>query len=226
MNIITDELIERADLKYKSFHSKLIPTVDSNTVLGVRAPVCREIAKRYAKSPEGKSFLDSLPHTYYDEYIVHGYMLGLLDSDKAMPYIEALLPYMDNWAVVDMTVSSLKKFFAKPLGRLDFVKECLSSSEEYIVRFGIVSLLCYYLDGDMARTSIDLVKQIKRDEFYIKMAQAWFFATALTKNYELALPIIEGNILDKWTHNKAIQKARESLCIPKDKKDYLKTFRR
>lgn len=226
MSIITGELVKSADLKYKSFHSKLIPTVDSSTVLGVRALACRQIAKKYARTPEGEDFLNTLPHTYYDEKIVHGYMLGLLDTDKVQQYLEKFLPYMDNWAVVDMTVSSLKKFFAKPSERLDFVKKCLASSEEYIVRFGIVALLCYYLGEDMAKASIALVRQIKREEFYVKMAQAWFFATALTKNYELALPIIEQGVLDKWTHNKAIQKARESLCIPKDKKDYLKTFRR
>jgi 3-methyladenine DNA glycosylase AlkD len=225
MSVITEELVHQADLKYKSFHSKLIPTVDSDTVLGVRAPICRQIAKKYAGTPEGEDFLSSLPHKYYDEGIVHGYMLGFLDADKALPRLEALLPYMDNWAIVDMTVASLKKFFASPSNRLDFVKSCLASSEEYTVRFGIVSLLCYYLD-DFASIAIDLVRAIRRDEFYIKMAQAWFFATALTKKYELALPVIKSGELDRWTHNKSIQKARESYQLSIDKKDYLRTFRR
>ena len=226
MSIITSELIKNADSDYKSFQSKLIPTVDADTVLGVRAPVCRKIAKKYACSGEGERFLFALPHTYYDENITHGYMLGLLDTEKALSHIKAFLSYMDNWAVVDMTVSCLKKFFSDRAKRLDFVKECLASSEEYTVRFGIVSLMAYYLDNDNAKESISLVKQIRSDKFYVKMAQAWFFATALTKQYTLAVPIIENGALDTWTHNKAIQKARESLCIPKDKKDYLKTLKR
>ena len=224
--IITKELMAVADSDYKSFQSKLIPTVDANTVLGVRAPMCRKIAKKYACSGEGEKFLFALPHTHYDENIVHGYMLGLLDAEDALPHLKAFLPYMDNWAVVDMTVSCLKKFFAEPSKRLDFVKECLASGEEYTVRFGIVSLMAYYLDNDSAIESISLVKGLRSDKFYVKMAQAWFFATALTKQYALALPIIEDCVLDMWTHNKAIQKARESLCIPKDKKDYLKTLKR
>ena len=186
------------------------------------------LAKKYAASDIATAFRNDLPHKYYDENLVHGYMLGFIggDLEAKKREISKLLPFMDNWAVVDSTVSNLKKFFKKPEDVCDFVLETLSSDAEYTVRFGIVSLLNYYLDGTCAKMAIEQVKNIHSDKFYVKMAQAWFFATALTKNYELALPIIEGNILDKWTHNKAIQKARESLCIPKDKKDYLKTFRR
>ncbi len=225
MDKITNELINSADVAYRDFHSALIPTVDKATILGVRAPSCRKIAKKYAHIPEGIAFLDALPHKYYDENVVHGYMLGLLDSEHIEKRLEAFLPYMDNWAVVDMTVASLKGFFENSADRIDFVKACLASDKEYTVRFGIVSLLDYYLTDEHASLAISLVLNIKREEFYIKMAQAWFFATALTKQYELALPIFKARSLDMWVHNKAIQKARESYRISRDKKDYLNSLK-
>ncbi len=225
MNKITNELINSADVAYKNFHSKLIPTVVGDTVLGVRAPVCRQIAKKYAHAPEGEAFLSELPHRYYDENIVHGYMLGFLKDDNLEKRLAEFMPYMDNWAVVDMTVSCLKGFFKNPDASLDFVRTCIASDKEYIVRFGIVSLLNYYLTEKHASLAISLVIDIKREEFYIKMAQAWFLATALTKHYELALPIFEACSLDVWVHNKAIQKARESYRISNDKKDYLNSLK-
>ena len=152
-------------------------------------------------------------------------MLGFLKGDKLEMRLDEFLPYMDNWAVVDMTVAGLKDFFKSPSTRLDFVKKALSSDKEYVVRFGIVALLDYYLTPEIASYAISLVREIKREEFYIKMAQAWFFATALTKHYELALPIFEARVLDAWVHNKSIQKARESYRVPKDKKDYLSSLK-
>lgn len=225
MNDITRELINSADEKYKAFHSSLVPNIDKSTLLGVRAPICKAIAKKYASTAQGKAFLADLPHSYYDENIVHGYMLGFLRCDSLIEYIRAFLPCMDNWGVVDCTVSNLKSFFKKPDDVYDFVLECLSSSEEYTIRFGIVSLLCYYLDDVHAQMAIGQVKKIHSDKFYVKMAQAWFFATALTKHYELTLPVIEARELDVWVHNKSIQKARESLRVPREHKDYLNSLK-
>lgn len=225
MSIILDELIGCADTSYRDFHARLIPTIDKDTILGVRGPICKTIAKKYVSSPQGEELLHTLPHRYYDENLTHAYMLGFIDTDNAQAEIEEFLPYMDNWAVVDCCVSNLKKFFKSPDSVLDFVKSTLKSDREYIVRFGIVSLLCYYLTDTHAKTAIELVKGIKSDKFYIKMAQAWFFATALSKYYELALPVIEGAELDAWTHNKAIQKARESYRVCPEAKKYLNTLK-
>lgn len=224
MSIILKELLALTDNDYRDFHARLIPNIDKDTLLGVRGPLCRKIAKKYAGTPEGEAFLSSQPHSYYDENLTHAYMLGYLEGD-ALEKIKAFLPYMDNWAVVDSCVSNLKKFFKSPDDVFDFVISTLKSSEEYIVRFGIVSLLCYYLTDKYAKRAIELVKQIKSDKFYIKMAQAWFFATALTKHYELALPLIEKRELDAWVHNKSIQKARESYRVPNERKQYLNTLK-
>lgn len=223
MNEITKEIISNADEKYREFHSSLVPNVAD--ILGVRAPNCKAIAKKYAKTKDGSSFMDMLPHKYYDEYIVHGYMLGFLEKDEILPRLKSLLPYMDNWAVVDSCVSGLKRLFKDKENTHDFVLSLLLSKEEFVLRFGIVSLLVYYLDDCYAKESIELVKHIKSDKFYVKMAQAWFFATALTKQYDLAIKVIENGELDIWVHNKSIQKARESFRVPKETKEYLNTLK-
>ncbi|MBQ8738537.1 MAG: DNA alkylation repair protein [Clostridia bacterium] len=227
MSIIKDELVALADKRYRDFHSRLVPSVDKNKILGVRGPECKKIAKKHAGSELGERFMDTLPHEFYDEGIVHGYMLGYLrlPVSELEKRISALLPYMDNWAIVDSCVANLKSFFKSPDTVLDFVKDTLKSSHEYTVRFGIVSLLCYYLTPRHADEAMKLVSKIRSDKFYIKMAQAWFFATALTKHYESALPYIQEKVLDPWTHNKAIQKARESYRVPSDIKCYLNTLK-
>ncbi|MBO5375129.1 MAG: DNA alkylation repair protein [Clostridia bacterium] len=225
MNVITRELTLNADEKYKDFHSALIPNVDKNTLLGVRAPDCRRIAKKYAQAPEGALFMDTLPHQFYDEYITHGYMLGFLPREQALTRLKALLPYMDNWAVVDSCVSNLKMLFKSRERAYGFALRLLDSDEEFICRFGIVSLLSYYLDDEYAQRAINEVKRIHSDKFYVKMAQAWFFATALTKQYKLTIEIIEKRELDSWVHNKSIQKAKESLRVPKEIKNYLNTLK-
>ena len=221
---ITNELIQSADASYKEFHASLIPTVSKDLVIGVRAPICKKIAKKYAKTKEGEEFMDTLPHKYHDENMVHGYMLSFLDFDMARKRLEAFLPHMNSWAIVDSTVSALKSFFKHASELKPFIHSLLKSDKEYAVRFGIVALMSYYLDSN-AQESISLVKGICSDKFYIKMAQAWFFATALTKHYEMALPVIEGRELEPWVHNKAIQKARESYRVPTDSKRYLNNLK-
>ena len=223
MNDITRKLLESRDEAYREFQSSLVPGIKN--IIGVRAPVVRAIAKSYAGTPQGNEFLKDLPHKYYDENLAHAYMLGILKTPCIEEYIREFLPYMDNWAVVDCCASSLKGFFKDLDSALEFVKELLKSGKEFVVRFGIVSLLCYYLTDDYVDRALDMVRNIKSDKFYIKMAQAWFFATALTRHYERTLPIIEGKELDFWVHNKSIQKAKESLRIPKEQKEYLNTLR-
>lgn len=217
---ITNELIQSADASYRDFHASLIPTISKALVLGVRAPICKKIAKKHAKAKEGEEFMDTLPHKYHDENMVHGYMLAFLDFDTARKRLEAFLPHMNSWAIVDSTVLALKGFFKHASELKSFIHSLLKSDKEYVVRFGIVALMTYYLDSD-AQESIALVKGVCSDKFYIKMAQAWFFATALTKHYEMTLPIIEKKELDSWVHNKSIQKARESYRVPLENKQYL-----
>ena len=224
MNEVTRALLDSADEDYKSFSQGIIPGVTG--ILGVRAPVARAIAKRYAKAPQGEQFLRELPHTYHDEYITHAYMLAHLSREDIEAHLKRLLPYMNSWAIVDTTVGAIKQFFKDRERAWELVTSLLGSEQEYVCRFGIVSLLSYYLDGEYAMRAINEVKRVRSEKFYVKMAQAWFFATALTKQYELALPVIIGNELDAWTHNKAIQKARESLKIDKKTKDYLNTLKR
>ncbi|MBQ7412210.1 MAG: DNA alkylation repair protein [Clostridia bacterium] len=224
MNIVTLELIKSADEKYKEFSASLIPT--EIEFLGVRAPDAKKIAKGYARTKEGEEFMSELPHTYHDEYITHAYMLGFLEQGQILAHLKRLLPYMNSWAVVDTTVGAIKPFFKSRERALGFVLRLIDSSEEFISRFGIVALLSYYLDNEYAIRAIDAVKRIKSDKFYVKMAQAWFFATALTKQYELAIEVIRDGALDAWVHNKSIQKARESLRISRETKEYLKTLRK
>ena len=225
MNKILEEIILNKDNGYKDFHSKLVPNIDN--ILGLRGPKAKEIAKKYANTDIGNDFLSSLPHTYYDENLVHGYMLGFLKTDMETlhEHIENFLPYVDNWAVCDSMVCGLKKYFKNIDYVSDFIFGCLKSDKVYTVRFGIVSLLCYYIsDKYIGRIFTETLK-IKTDEYYINMAVAWLYSVCLVKEYEKTLPIIENKLLDKWTHNKSIQKAIESFRITKEQKDYLRTLK-
>lgn len=225
MNKILEEIILNKDEDYKAFHSKLVPNVSN--ILGLRGPKAKEIAKKYANTDIGNDFLNSLPHTYYDENLVHGYMLGYLkaDTDTLKKQIVDLLPYVDNWAVCDSMVCGLKKFF-KDIDKVsDFIFSCLKSDKVYTVRFGVVSLLSYYINDKYIDRVIESTLKIKSEEYYIKMAIAWLYSVCLVKQYEKTLPIIESKLLDKWTHNKAIQKAIESFRITKEQKEYLRTLK-
>ena len=198
-----------------------------SNILGLRGPIAKGIAKKYANTDTGDDFLNSLPHTYYDENLVHGYMLGYLksDTDTLKKRIVDLLPYVDNWAVCDSMVCGLKKFFKDIDKVADFIFSCLKSDKVYTARFGVVSLLSYYINDKYIDRVIESTLKIKTEEYYIKMAIAWLYSVCLVKQYEKTLPIIEGKLLDKWTHNKAIQKAQESFRITKEQKSYLKSLK-
>ena len=227
MNEIFEEIIKNADPVYRDFHKKLIPTVPEEGVLGVRAPVLHSIAKRYAKTQEGEAFLRNLPHKYYDENVVHAFMLGRLacEAEELKARIIEFLPYVDNWAVCDGFCAHLKEFFKKPEDVYDFVVGCTKSDRTYTVRFGLVCLLNYYIDNEHIDGILGICKSIVSQEYYVNMALAWLVSFCLIKQYEKTIPIIDDCVLPKWVHNKSIQKAVESYRIDSDKKEYLKSKR-
>ena len=225
-NMILEELLKNRDEEYRKFHSSLIPGTQS--VLGVRAPVIKSIAKKYATKAEAQHFLESLPHRYYDENMVHGYMLGFLKDDisSLKRKLEGFLPHMDNWAVVDSTASNLKNLFKKPDEVYGFVCSLTKSKHTYTARFGLVCLLLYYVDNEHIDDVLEIVSSIKSEEYYIRMAQAWLVSVCLVKEYDKTVELLRSNRLDLWTHNKSISKATDSFRISKEQKNYLKSLRR
>lgn len=227
MSIILKEIMEKADPAYKEFHKKLIPTVDESTLLGLRSPFAKEIAKKYANTSIGEDFLNSLPHKYYDENVVHAFMLGKLKCDNRSleKRISEFLPYVDNWGVCDGLCSHLKNFFKKPECEYDFVIQCTKSSLTYTVRFGLVCLLNYYINERYIDEILKIALSVKSEEYYINMALSWLISFCLIKQYEKTLPVIECKGFDKWVHNKSIQKAIESYRISEDKKAHLRSLK-
>ena len=225
MSKILEEIILNKDDGYKAFHSKLVPGIEN--ILGLRGPIAKSIAKKYANTDTGSEFLNSLPHTYYDENLVHGYMLGFLKTDAATlkNRIIDFLPYVDNWAVCDSTVANLKSFFKNTDTVADFIFGCLNSDNVYTIRFGIVSLLSYYVNDSYIDRVFEETLKIRSDEYYINMAIAWLYSVCLVKQYDKTISVIENKLLEKWTHNKAIQKAIESFRITKEQKEYLKDLK-
>lgn len=221
---IRNDLFAMQDNDYREFHSKLIPNVEKDLVIGVRTPALRKYAKQLAKRPEAALFLQELPHKYYEENNLHGFLLEeMKDFGQLVVALDAFLPYVDNWATCDMIAP---KVFKKHLpALLSIIKDRLSSEHVYVVRFYIGMLLKHYLDDAFSTEYLDWVLSVKREEYYIKMMVAWYFATALAKQYDAAIPYIEEKRLEIWTHNKAIQKALESYRITKEQKEYLKSFK-
>lgn len=224
--IITEGLLELKDEDYRAFHAKLIPNIPIEKIIGVRTPVLRKYAKEVAKLPEAEAFLRELPHTYYEENNLHGALLSLLypkDIDRFLEELERFLPYVDNWATCDMLSP---KIFKKHLPYVyEKVKIWLQSELVYTVRFGIVTLLGFYLDEAFRPERLQLVADVKSDEYYVKMAVAWYFSIALVKQYDATIPYIQNKVLEPWTHNKSIQKAIESRRISPDVKVYLRTLK-
>ncbi|MGN0602405.1 MAG: DNA alkylation repair protein [Oscillospiraceae bacterium] len=224
VNEIEKELFSLADEKYRDFSASLIPTVDKNNVIGVRTPELRKLAKTLAKDERTAEFLSALPHKYQEENALHGYIISLeKDFDTAVSEIERFLPFIDNWAVCDTT--SPKVFANNKPALLEYIKKWLRSDRAYTVRFGVGMLMQHFLDEAFESEQMTLVADIRSEEYYVKMMQAWYFATALAKQYEAAFEIIRDKKLDKWTHNKTIQKAVESYRITDEKKEILKGYR-
>ena len=224
VNEIEKKLFSLADEKYRDFSASLIPTVDKNNVIGVRTPELRKLAKTLAKDERTAEFLSALPHKYQEENALHGYIISLeKDFDTAVSEIERFLPYIDNWSVCDTTAP--KAFEKNKPALLEYIKKWLRSDRTYTVRFGIGMLMQHFLDEAFESEQMTLVADIRSEEYYVKMMQAWYFATALAKQYEAAFEIIRDKKLDKWTHNKTIQKAVESYRITDEQKALLREYR-
>ena len=221
---VRERLVALQDMKYKAFHSKLMPTVDSELVIGVRTPELRQFAKEFSKTDMAEDFLSTLPHRYYEENNLHAFMISLMkDYDAVIERLNLFLPYVDNWATCDMMRPvSFGKHRKELLTEID---EWLKSDEPYTVRFGIEMLMVHYLEDDFDISFPQRVAAIRSDEYYVKMMVAWYFATALAYRYDDILPFIENGLSDPWTHNKAIQKAVESYRITSDQKEYLKKLK-
>ena len=222
---VQEQLFLLKDEKFKEFNSKLIPNVNSSAFIGVKTPAIRKFASAFSKQPECLSFLKILPHDYFEEYAVHSALIASMkDFSQALQALEEFLPFIDNWAICDMLKP---KIFKKNLDKLlPSIKKWLLSSETYTVRFGIGMLMSFYLDEHFDPQFCQTVCSINSQEYYVNMMRAWYFATALAKQWETAVKLIEENKLDVWTHNKTIQKAVESYRIPDDHKNYLKKLKR
>ena len=217
-------LLENQDKKYRDFQIKLIPTVDEKTVIGVRTPELRRLANEFSKTEEVGAFLNSLPHGYFEENQLHAFILSeMKDFDECVKEVSRFLPFVDNWATCDqMSPKVFKKHSAE---LLNYIEKWLKADEEYAVRFGIKMLMEHFLGENFKPVYAESVVNIRRDKYYIKMMVAWYFATALAKNYDETVGFIKNNRLDRWTHNKAIQKARESLRLTPEQKEYLKQLK-
>ena len=219
------ELFSLQDLKYKEFHQKLMPTVNPDKVIGIRTPVLRKFAKEFSKREEAEGFLKNLPHKYYEEDNLHAFLLEeIKDYEKLIEELNKFLPFVDNWATCDMMRPKILKNHKTEL--LEDIKRWLNSKDTYTIRFAVNCLMNYYLEEDFKSEYLQWVKNIESDEYYINMVRAWYFATALAKQYDETVKILENNVLDKWTHNKTIQKAIESYRITSEQKEYLRTLKR
>lgn len=222
---IFQRLSELSDPTYRDFHAGLIPNISPETILGVRVPALRKLARELRGSAEAQEFMAALPHEYYDENCLHGLLINdIKDFGATVSALDAFLPYVDNWAVCDLI--SPRSFKSCPPELAAHVRRWLESSHSYTVRFGIGVLMSFYLDEGFEPAQLEAVAERCCEEYYVNMMVAWYFATALAKQPEAALPYIESRRLSRWTHNKAIQKSIESRRIPDETKAYLKTLRR
>ncbi len=217
-------LFEMRDVEYKKFHSKLIPTVPAENIIGIRTPLLRKFAKEYAKTDESRAFLKKLPHKYYEENNLHAFLIEQIkDYDEAVNKTRIFLPFIDNWATCDMFTP--KVFKSNKTRILQEAHKWIGSEHTYTVRYGIKILMDLFLDEEFSTEHLRTVSSVKSEEYYIKMMIAWYFATALAKQYIYAVKYLEEKKLDVWVHNKTIQKAIESYRIPQDTKAYLKTLK-
>lgn len=225
MSPVTERLLSLADEGYRQFQIPLMPTVDPQRVIGVRTPILRKLAKELAGTAEGEAFLRALPHTYYEENNLHAFLVEQIrDYDTCIAAIDAFLPYVDNWSTCDgWSPKVLKKH---PVELLCQIREWMASDLPYTVRFGIGMLQRHFLDDRFSPEYLDWVAAVDREEYYVRMMVAWYFATALAKQYETTLPYIQNGRLPLWTHNKTIQKAIESYRISDERKTYLKALKR
>ncbi len=220
---IKDELLCLADEKYGDFISSLNPTVNRENIIGVRVPMLRKFASEVVKCGEDKNFLDTLPHKYFDENLLHSIILSKEKNfDNAVKRIDEFLPYIDNWAVCDTL--SPKVFKKTPDELLINIKKWVKSDKPYTVRFGVSCLMSYFLDDEFKEEYLQIPAEIKSEEYYVNMMIAWYYATALAKQWDMTIPYIEQNKLSRFVNNKTIRKAIESYRITKEQKEYLRKF--
>jgi len=221
---IREDLFKLRDEEYAKFQAKIAPTIDPLSCIGVRLPDLRAYAKRIVGTDEANEFLKSLPHKYYDENLLHSILLlPEKNFDKLISEIDEFLPYIDNWAVCDTLHPKVFKKHRKEL--LLHVKRWMKSDKIYTIRFSITTLMDEFLEEDFSIENLEMVSKIRSSEYYVNMAIAWFFATSLAKQWENTLPFILDKKLDTWTHNKTIQKAKESFRITDEQKACLNTLK-
>ena len=223
-NEIVAELFRLQDKDYARMQAKIIPTLTADRIIGVRTPELRSLAKKLYKDRDVDAFLSCVPHQYFDEDQLHTFVISLeKDFGKCIAEVDAFLPFIDNWATCDQL--SPKVFKKEPEKLLPYIQTWIKSDKTYTVRFAIGMLMQHFLDGDFDTKYADMVAEVRSEEYYINMMIAWYFATALAKQYELVLPYLEEKRLDVWVHNKAIQKSVESYSITDEQKVYLKTLK-
>lgn len=224
MTQIQQRLFELQDLKYKEFHSKLMPTVSKDKIIGVRVPELRKLAKEINKSESKAIFLNTLPHKYYEEDNLHAFLIEQIkDFDECVSALDNFLLFVDNWATCDMMTPKI--LGKNPEKLYEKIEEWLKSEHIYTVRFAVVTLMKFFMDKRLDKKHLNLLLSIKSGEYYIDMAVAWYLATALSSRWDLVIPYIENQKFNKWVHNKAIQKSIESYRITAEQKEYLKTLK-
>ena len=219
-----DRLNEEKDSEYKKFQAKLVPNIPPESIVGVRTPQIRKIAKEVFISDQRDEFLNDLPHKYYEENLIHFFVLAQIkDFDECVKAVEIFLPYIDCWPVSDQATPAVFKKNHQKL--LPYIKKWISSQHIYTARFGIRMLMNEFLGDDFKEEYLELVSCKKGEDYYLKMMIAWYFATALAKRYDESISYIENRRLDEWVHKKAIQKAVESCRVTDEHKEYLKSLR-
>ena len=221
---IREKLSSLQDLKYRDMQVRIIPSVKPESIIGVRTPELRKMAKELAQSREIGIFLENLPHKFFEENQLHAFIVsGMKDYRECLGALNRFLPYVDNWATCDQMSPRVFKKHRPEL--MESIRGWIGSAETYTLRFGIGMLMEHYLEEDFKPEYPKMVAAVRSDEYYVNMMIAWYFATALAKQYEAVLPFITEHRLDPWTHNKAIQKSIESYRITPEQKEYLKTLK-
>ena len=226
--MITEEIVkklyEERDEKYAKMQEKIIPTVPADSIIGVRTPILRKYAKELVKRDDIDDFLKALPHDHFDENQLHAFIISeIKDYDRCLYEVTRFLPFVDNWATCDQMSPKVFKKHRQEL--VPIIREWIESDRTYTIRFGIGMLMEHFLDDDYDTEYPQIVAKVRSDEYYVNMMIAWYFATALAKQYDSILPFIEEKQLDTWTHNKAIQKSVESYRITSGQKEYLKSLK-
>ena len=221
---IRETLLSLRDEKFAAFQARLIPNVAPERIIGVRTPALRKLAKTLRGSGEAEEFLKALPHDFFEENNLHAFLLcEMKDFDACVQAVEDFLPYVDNWATCDQMSPGV--FRKNKQALLPYIRCWIASEQCYTRRFGTGMLMSHFLDEDFREEYLSLVSDIRSEEYYVNMMIAWYFATALAKQYEAALPYLENRRLAPWVHNKAIQKAVESFRVSDGHKTYLKTLK-